>query len=158
MWALSAGRELLEGLRISPRALAAQGASLATDGARRNGMEWLSVPDITFDHLLAEAAELEGIAPDIRAQLSRDALYLHYLDRQDRDAEALQRDEAHEIPQDFDYGALSSLSGELKQKLTRARPANIAQAARIEGITPAALVLILSRLKQDARAEGRRRA
>ena len=158
MSALTSGRALLERLRISPRALAAHGVSLAPDGARRNGMEWLSVPDITFDHLLKEAPELQAITPDIRDQLSRDALYLHYLDRQDRDAVALKRDEAHEIPSDFDYGALSSLSGELKQKLARARPSNIAQAARIEGITPAALVLILSRLKQDARSAGRRRA
>lgn len=158
MEALASGRQQLEALQISPRALLSHGVSLAPDGARRNGMEWLSVPDVTFDHLMAEAPELDDIAPEIRAQLARDALYLHYLDRQDRDAEALKRDEAHEIPADFDYGALSSLSRELKQKLMRARPGTIAQAARIEGITPAALVLILARLKQDARSVARRRA
>lgn len=121
-------------------------------------MEWLSVPDVTFEHLVAEAPELQRIDPEICAQLSRDALYLHYLDRQDRDAEALKRDEAYEIPGNFDYSALSGLSGELKQKLMRSRPASIAQASRIEGITPAALVLILSRLKQSARSNERQRA
>ncbi len=156
--ALAAGRDLLGAVRISPRALMVRGATLAPDGARRTALEWLSVPDVTFDHLLAEVPELERIAPEARAQLSRDALYMNYLDRQERDAAALRRDEDHAIPQDFDYGALSSLSAELTQKLERARPATLAQAARIEGMTPAALVLILSRLKKDARSAGLRRA
>ena len=78
----------------------------------------------------------------------------HYILRQEADVAALRRDEAHAIPADFDYAALQGLSNELKAKLTLARPATLAQAGRVEGMTPAALTLILATL----RAAERRRA
>jgi tRNA uridine 5-carboxymethylaminomethyl modification enzyme len=87
----------------------------------------------------------------VREQVARDAMYARYADRQANDAEALRRDEALLIPVDFDYSELSGLSNELKAKLQRLRPASIAQAGRIEGMTPAALVLILAILKRNER-------
>ena len=81
------------------------------------------------------------LEPRIAAQLEVDARYAAYLRRQDQDVAQLQRDEAVRIPADFDYAALPSLSAEVRQKMARHRPATIAQAGRIEGMTPAALLL-----------------
>jgi tRNA uridine 5-carboxymethylaminomethyl modification enzyme len=151
---LARGRARLEALSFTPRQLAGEGARVGADGARRDGFDALSLPEVSFELLARLAPELEDVAPETRAQLERDALYANYLERQEADAAALRRDEAHGIPEDFDYDALSGLSNELKSKLIRARPATLAQASRVEGITPAALMLILARL----RAEERKRA
>ena len=151
MQALEAARARLDGLSFSARQLAGEGARIGVDGARRSGFEALGLPDARFDMLVRLAPELADIAPETSAQIARDALYASYLPRQEADAAALRRDEAHAIPADFDYGALQGLSNELKDKLSRARPATLAQAARIEGITPAALTLILSRLRAAER-------
>ena len=158
MDALARGRAQLEGCHLTPRALVAQGVAAAIDGARRSAFEWLSAPDVTRDTLIAAAPELSGIPSEIFAQLARDALYHTYLARQSREAEALRRDEDRAIPATFDYAALPSLSNELRQKLAQRRPETLAQAARIEGVTPAALVLILARLKNEEAATARRSA
>ena len=83
--------------------------------------------------------------------MAKDALYANYIDRQKRDVESLKRDELHEIPSSFSYNGIDGLSNELKIKLGRARPANLAQAAKVDGITPAALTLLLAKLKQAER-------
>lgn len=80
-----------------------------------------------------------------------DARYRAYVDRQEEDVAALRRDEAMAIPADFDFSALPSLSGEIRQKLAKFRPATIAQAGRIEGMTPAALLVLLAHLKAGKR-------
>lgn len=149
--ALAAARERLEGLSFTARQLAAEGARVGVDGPRRNGFEALGLPDATFDMLERLDPTLEVIDAATRAQLSRDALYASYLDRQAEDAEAVRKEEGQAIPDDFDYGALSGLSYELRTKLEHARPASLAQAARLEGMTPAALTLILARLKASER-------
>jgi len=87
----------------------------------------------------------------LQIQIWRDALYAPYEDRQKADAETLRRDENVEIPGAFDYDSLAGLSAELKAKLTRARPVNLLQAGRIEGMTPAALTLILARVRRERR-------
>ena len=88
-----------------------------------------------------------------RAQLEKDALYANYIDRQNRDVEAMKRDEAQEIPTEFDYSAIPGLSNELQSKLSAARPGNLAQAGRVDGMTPAALTLIMARLRQERRGK-----
>ena len=80
--------------------------------------------------------------------MERDALYAKYAERQDRDVAAIRRDEAEVLPDDLDYGAMSGLSGELRAKLSAARPDTLGQAARVEGMTPAALTLILAKVRQ----------
>ena len=82
-----------------------------------------------------------------RAQLERDALYANYVDRQKQDVERLRKDEKHAIPGDFDFAAVNGLSNELRNKLQQVRPRDLAQAGRIDGMTPAALALILGRLR-----------
>jgi tRNA uridine 5-carboxymethylaminomethyl modification enzyme len=94
---------------------------------------------------------LADVADDIRRQVERDALYANYIARQQRDIDLLQKDEAHIIPSDFDYRVIDGLSNELTSKLENTAPTNLAQAARIDGMTPAALTLILSHLKRGSR-------
>ncbi|MEO1140705.1 MAG: tRNA uridine-5-carboxymethylaminomethyl(34) synthesis enzyme MnmG, partial [Pseudomonadota bacterium] len=88
---------------------------------------------------------------ETKAQLEKDALYANYIERQNRDVEMMRRDEALVIPQDFDFQGIEGLSNELKSKLTATRPTNLAQASRIDGMTPAALTLLLARLRHSAR-------
>lgn len=149
--ALAKGRNLLESCVFTPQSAAGIGIQVGQDGQRRSAFRLLSMPDVTFGQLAAGAVELQAIAPEIAEQLSRDALYSSFIDRQSDDAERLKRDEAREIPEGFDYSALAGLSTELRGKLQRARPSTLAQAARLEGITPAALTLILAVLRRDGR-------
>ncbi len=153
MDALGAARSALETRSYSAAQARKLGVTLSQDGTRRTGFALLSLPGVTVDQLATNDEELSAIAPDIRRQVEKDALYANYIDRQKRDVEALQRDEAHRIPPEFDYDALDGLTRELSGKLSRIRPETIAQAGRIEGITPAALTLILAKLRQADRAK-----
>jgi len=153
MDALSAARSTLDQLSFTPREARAVGAKVSEDGARRSGLELLALPDMTFDRLESASSELAGVEPEIRRQIEKDALYANYIARQQAEVEALKRDEAQRIPAGFRYDDLSGLNNELKAKLTRIRPETIAQAGRIEGMTPAALTLILAKLRQNVRSK-----
>lgn len=148
---LVAARQRLEVEAYTPRQLAGLGLTVNQDGARRSGFQLLSFPDVGFDHLITLNSSFADIDAETREQLARDALYANYIDRQQRDVDAMKRDEQHEIPTTFDFVAIDGLSNELKTKLAKSRPANLAQAARIDGMTPAALTLILARLRRDKR-------
>ncbi len=152
MDALGAGRAALDSLVLTPKEAAGFGMNVSQDGQRRSGFALLSFPDISFADLERADPSLAEMSIEVREQLSRDALYANYLVRQNADAEAMRRDEAHEIPEDFDYGILPSLSNELRDKLRRAQPRTLAQAGRIDGMTPAALTLILATLRRSGRA------
>ena len=145
--ALGAARAGLEALSVTPKQLAAQGVRLNQDGIRRSGFEVLSFPEVQFSDLVTLAPELAPVPEDIRLQIARDALYAPYLQRQAAGIAALQRDESHEIPAGFQYVGLQGLSNELQLKLTRVQPGTLAQAGRVEGMTPAALTLLLARIK-----------
>lgn len=151
MQALTQGLAALEAVTLTPRAAALAGISVGQDGQRRSAFEYLSFPDVTFDDLLRAAPQLADIGHETREQIARDATYAAYMDRQRADVDALRRDEGHAIPEHFDYGRLPGLSNELKAKLERVRPQTLAQAARIEGVTPAALALILARIRRAVR-------
>ncbi len=148
---LEAGRARLESQSWTPREISEHGVKIAADGARRNGYQLLAFPDVSFETLVSLEPSLESTDFETRRQLERDALYANYIERQKRDVEAMQRDEAQEIPESFDFEGLQGLSAELRQKLSAARPATLAQAGRVEGMTPAALTLILARLRQAQR-------
>ncbi|KZY37934.1 tRNA uridine(34) 5-carboxymethylaminomethyl synthesis enzyme MnmG [Roseovarius sp. HI0049] len=141
-------RRKLEGTDYTPKDLMAIGLKVNADGSRRNGFQLLSFPDVNFGMLAKLDPTLEKIDNCTRAQLEKDALYANYIERQNRDVEMLRRDEAQTIPSGFDFMSIVGLSNELKFKLSSARPGNLAQAARIDGMTPAALTLILARLRQ----------
>lgn len=140
-------RVQMESVNLSPQEAAQAGIPVNKDGKRRNAFELLSFPNVDLSQIIRLVDGLAGVGSEILTQIERDALYSSYIERQNKDAEALQRDEAVVIPTDFDFGGLSGLSNELKTKLTRAAPATLAQAAKIDGITPAALTLILAKLR-----------
>ncbi len=148
---LSAGREMLERQTFTPREVNTLGMSINPDGPRRTPFQLLSLPEIEFTHLEQLDPELRSIEPEIQSQLAKDALYSNYIDRQKRDVELLRKDELQEIPANFDYSRIDGLSNELKLKLGRAQPANLSQASRVDGMTPAALTLLLAKMKQAQR-------
>ncbi|WP_085877973.1 tRNA uridine-5-carboxymethylaminomethyl(34) synthesis enzyme MnmG [Roseisalinus antarcticus] len=151
--ALEAGRAQLADVQLSARDISATGAKLNKDGPARTGAEALALSDFDFDALLGLAPELSVIAPPIRDQLKRDALYAHYIQRQEKDVAALKRDEAQVIPDDLRYETIQGLSTELASKLSQARPGTIGQAARIDGMTPAALLIVLARIRRGQLAK-----
>tara|TARA_B100000614_G_scaffold38386_1_gene30749 strand:+ start:444 stop:2309 length:1866 start_codon:yes stop_codon:yes gene_type:complete len=140
---------ILSEKEFTPNQLIAQGISVSQDGNKRNLKQVLAFPNITFDRITVFDSRLSLIEREIQQQVHRDSLYSNYIDRQEKDIEAIKRDEAIKIPSSFDYKSMSGLSNELKNKLLTQKPKNIAQASRIEGMTPAALFLILSKVKQS---------
>ncbi len=151
--ALEQGRTLLESVKFSSNVLKEAGFDVARDGSKRTAFQMLSFKGVTIRSLTPLAEGLHELDDDIACQLERDALYVNYIERQARDVDVLKRDEAHVIPADFSYASLQGLSNELKSKLDAARPETIAQAGRIDGMTPAALTLILAKLRQKGRKE-----
>lgn len=146
--AMADGRALLQSLTATPDEANGKGMSINRDGRRRSAFELLAFPDMTMARLAALWPELAGISAPVAAQLEIDARYDIYLRRQEADIEAYRKDEAIAIPAALDYGAIAGLSTELRQKLQRDRPASLAQASRIDGMTPAALMLILAHVKK----------
>lgn len=150
---LAEGRERLESQSFTPKQLNELGLKVNQDGSRRTAFQLLAFPDIDFSSLVQLDATFSDIDRKTQSQLEKDALYANYIERQNRDVAMLKRDEAQEIPDGFDYASVGGLSNELKSKLTQVRPANLAQAGRIDGMTPAALTLLLARLRQDRRGK-----
>ncbi|GGF67861.1 tRNA uridine 5-carboxymethylaminomethyl modification enzyme [Mameliella alba] len=150
---LAAGREKLDALSFSPNQLRSIGINVNQDGVGRSGFQMLSFKDVSLQTLVQLDEGLGVLDSETAAQLEREALYANYLERQARDVEVLKKDEAVEIPLGFDFESLQGLSNELKMKLTRTRPETIAQAGRIDGMTPAALTLILAKLRQHLRKD-----
>ncbi len=152
--ALASARQFLESINLTPTEARGHGLSLNADGQRRSGMDLLSYPNIDCRLLARIWPEIASLPQAVCRQVEIEALYRNYLDRQQMEQAQLGRDEARSVPDDFDYSALPGLSAELREKLVRIRPRNLGQAGRIEGMTPAALMLILAHL----RASERRRA
>ena len=138
---------LLE-IDASPNELKAHGLDINQDGIRRNGMDLLAYQNINFDRLTTIWSPLLGTRPDVIEQLEIDATYAGYLDRQEADIKALRRDEALQLPPDIDYTGIASLSNEVRDKLMTVRPETIGQAARISGVTPAAITALLAHVKK----------
>ncbi|WP_428669627.1 tRNA uridine-5-carboxymethylaminomethyl(34) synthesis enzyme MnmG, partial [Roseibium sp.] len=146
---ISEAGELLKRLTVTPAEAQKRGLPVNQDGIRRSAFDLLSYPNVTYESLAAVWPELEDIDRSIAEQVATDALYAVYLDRQRADIEALKRDEALGIPDGFNYEAITGLSNEVRQKLMDIRPATLGQASRMDGMTPAALTLILSHLKRQ---------
>lgn len=142
----------LKSKSLTPKEINAGGVSVNQDGNRRDGIQVLAFPDVKFEDVLDLFPELTETPKVIREQVERDALYSNYIARQQKDVDALKRDEAQKIPKGFDYTTIDSLSNELKQKLGQVQPMNLAQAGRVDGMTPAALTLLLAKLRQRKRA------
>lgn len=152
---LNYGTQLLKGLNLTPQQAGEKGIKINQDGIRRSAYDLLAYGDISMERLSNVWPELNGLESDIREQLEIEASYAVYLERQDADIKALKKEEGKIIPLDFDYDLLSGLSNELKQKLLVARPDNLGQASRVDGMTPAALTLILAHLRKAQQSTSR---
>jgi tRNA uridine 5-carboxymethylaminomethyl modification enzyme len=146
--ALRRARDLLDDLAASPQALRALGIEVNLDGARRTAYQLLAYPEITLERLSHVWPTLRSIAGDIADQIENDGRYQGYLQRQSADIRAFQRDHALELPEDLDYASVGGLSTEVRCKLELARPATLAAAARIPGVTPAALTALLAHVRK----------
>lgn len=140
--------ELLRERTLSPNQAAAAGLELNRDGIRRSAFQILSYPAVDFDALLRVWPDLAGFSESVRARVAADATYAVYLDRQAAEIESYQRDQALALPGDLDLDGISGLSNELRLKLRAAWPSNLAQAGRIEGMTPAALTLLAAHARK----------
>jgi tRNA uridine 5-carboxymethylaminomethyl modification enzyme len=142
---LNVSRETMARLNLTPPQAASHGIAVRQDGVRRSALDLLSLSDMaTISRIWPE---LGAIAPDVVEQLEIDAQYAGYLDRQQADILAFRRDEARALPSNLDYRAVIGLSTEVRTKLEAIRPATLGQAARIEGVTAAALTLVLAHVK-----------
>ncbi|MBV9569678.1 MAG: tRNA uridine-5-carboxymethylaminomethyl(34) synthesis enzyme MnmG [Alphaproteobacteria bacterium] len=144
---LNQAREQMKNLTLTPNQAQRHGIAIKSDGARRSGAQLLSLPDVRLENLARIWPELAGFAPDVIEQLEIDAQYTGYLDRQEADVIAFRREEGLHIPSDLDYGAVRGLSTEAMQKLEQIRPVTLGQAGRIDGVTPAALTLVLAHIR-----------
>jgi tRNA uridine 5-carboxymethylaminomethyl modification enzyme len=146
---LSHGRNLLEARTFTPKEAGSVGIALNKDGQRRTGFQLLAFPDVTFDQVRDLDSSLADVSEEIAEQISKDALYANYIKRQENDVALLKKDEGETIPAAFDYSVIDGLSTELKSKLIAARPESLSQASRIDGMTPAALTLLLALLRRS---------
>ncbi len=144
---LEQAKAVLAALSLPAREAKARGFIVSQDGKPRTAMALLAQSKAGFDPLLSVWSELEQIEPKIREQLSADAIYASYVIRQEKSISTLKKDHGHKIPADFSYRGIAGLSNELCEKLERVRPETLDQANRIEGMTPSALIVLLSQLK-----------
>jgi tRNA uridine 5-carboxymethylaminomethyl modification enzyme len=138
-------------LAASPTALARHGIAVSKDGAPRSAFDLLALADMDVARLAGIWPELAALPAEAARQLEIEARYARYVERQAEDAAALRREDATALPREIDYGALPGLSKELAEKLAAARPETLGQAARLEGMTPAALTLLLIQAKRSER-------
>ena len=159
MAALDRARAAVRAVSLTPHQAADHGIALNQDGVRRTGEDLLATARVTVEelqHIWPDA--LGDVAPAIAEQLEIDARYSGYLERQEADIVAFRRDEALAIPADLDFAGLPGLSNELVEKFTAARPATLGAAARIAGVTPAALTVLLAHVKRRSRRPVRRQS
>ncbi|MBN9346097.1 MAG: tRNA uridine-5-carboxymethylaminomethyl(34) synthesis enzyme MnmG [Devosia sp.] len=148
--ALDGGRRLLDALTMTPTEARKNGVVVNADGQRRSAFDLLAYPDVTVEDVTRLWPEIGAIGTPILEQLSIDAQYAVYLERQRADVAAMRRDEAVGIPDWLDYSMIPGLSAELRQKLTQHKPATMAQAQALEGMTPAAATLLLAIIRRGA--------
>jgi tRNA uridine 5-carboxymethylaminomethyl modification enzyme len=148
--ALDEARALARRLKLSPQALKAHGLAVNEDGIARSAADLLAYPGIDLARLARVWPALAAIAPDIAEQIEIDGKYAGYIERQEAEIRAFRRDEAMKLPRDLDYAAIGSLSTEVRGKLSAARPETLGAAARVSGVTPAALVALLRHVRRDA--------
>ncbi len=146
--ALSRGREMVQSLQATPNELSDRGVKVNKDGVRRSAAALLSYPNISWADLQKLWPEMGEIAPDIQEQLEIDSLYAGYMDRHEADIAAYRKDENLVLPKALDYSKVGSLSNEIRQKLEQVNPTTLGEAARIPGVTPAAVIALLRYVKK----------
>jgi tRNA uridine 5-carboxymethylaminomethyl modification enzyme len=155
MTELDAARAMARDLTVTPSEAARHGVALRKDGQRRSAFDLLSYPDIGIGDLARIWPRLGELPQRIAEQVEIDAKYQVYLSRQAADVESYRRDESLTLPDDLDYAALPGLSNEARHKLQTHRPRTIGHAGRIDGMTPAALTLLVAHLRRQGRKSAR---
>lgn len=145
-----AAREMFEGVDITSSAAASAGLKVNQDGTRRTPFALLAHPEVDMAQIMGFWPAFASLSETVLEKLEIDAKYAVYLDRQRADINAMQRDEQRRIPDWLDYAALPGLSMEMKQKLSTQRPETIAAAQAIDGVTPAAILLVLSVIRRGS--------
>ncbi|WP_395647243.1 tRNA uridine-5-carboxymethylaminomethyl(34) synthesis enzyme MnmG [Terricaulis sp.] len=148
---IESARALAHALELTPAQAEAKGLRVNQDGQRRDALQLLAYPTISFAQLAAIWPELNALSAQAREQLEIDALYSGYLERQALDVAAFKRDEDLKLDPDLDYASVGGLSNEVREKLRAARPVTLGQASRIEGVTPGALTALLAHVKRSER-------
>jgi tRNA uridine 5-carboxymethylaminomethyl modification enzyme len=146
---VQAARALVTDISLSPTEAARLGLPVNQDGRRRSLLDLIAHPQVGFDRLAGHFPELGALTADAREQVEIEAVYSGYLGRQEADILAFRRDEGMRIPEGFDYSDVGGLSNEVRQKLEAVRPGTLGQAARIEGVTAAAITMLLGQLKRS---------
>ena len=145
------GMDILTAKVFTPKQVAETGVKINQDGTKRTLFDLLSMNGFDMKCAAKLAPAVDSIDPDIQLQLANDAMYAHYIARQDRDAEGLKRDEQTALDVNFDYSAVSGISNEMQNKLLKAKPETIAKAAKIDGMTPACLSILMAIAKSSQR-------
>ncbi|MEL6784078.1 MAG: tRNA uridine-5-carboxymethylaminomethyl(34) synthesis enzyme MnmG [Pseudomonadota bacterium] len=146
--ALENARALCESLTATPKALAEIGLTIAQDGVRRSAFELMRYQEVDIPKLTEFWPELGNIDAEIAEQMKIDATYAVYMERQKADIEAVKRDEDLAIPSDMSFAGIPGLSMELQSKLETVKPTSLGQAGRIDGMTPAAMTLVLAHTRR----------
>ena len=149
--ALQDARTMTEALTLTPNEAARHGLALRKDGQRRSAFELLSYPDFAIADLAPIWPQLGALDAKIAEQIEIDAKYTVYLDRQAADVESYRRDESLVLSDNIDYATVAGLSNEARHKLQTHRPRTVGQAARIDGMTPAALTLLAAHIHRQSR-------
>lgn len=151
--ALRKAKKTCASVTLTPQEAARYGLSINHDGQRRSGLDLLTYPDIDMARLSQIWPDLGAIPCKIAEQVEIEASYSVYLDRQQADIATFRRDEGLTIPAGTDYGLIGGLTNEIREKLVSVQPRSVGQAARIEGMTPAALLLLAAHVRRqpDAR-------
>lgn len=153
MQELDTARDLMASLKASPNKLAGFGLKINADGVVRSALDLISYPTVSISDLIPVWPQLAELDSKITNQLEIDGKYEGYIDRQDSDIRAFRKDERLILPVDLDVDAIGSLSVEIRQKLQQIRPETLGAAARIPGMTPAAVVALLRYVKKDKKTQ-----
>ena len=145
--------KLAHELKETPNILAQKGFKVNQDGVRRSAIDMLGYPHVTVHRLLPLWPDLGDFSPDIIEQLEIAGCYAGYMERQATDIRAFRSDESLKLPDDLDYANIGGLSTEIVSKLIETKPATLGQAARISGVTPAALTALLGYVRRVARQD-----
>ena len=145
---LDSARRMAASASLPAAAVQRAGIAIRQDGQRRSVLDLLALPDVPQDWLASAFPWLSTLSPRVRDMLRTDALYANYLPRQDAEIRAFRREEAVTLGPEIDYGAIGGLSAEVRTKLAAQRPASLGAAARIEGMTPAAVAALSAHVRR----------
>ena len=145
----------MKSLKISPNEAEKFNIKIAKDGIKRSALDILSRDGVTFDKLRSIWNEIPKASRKEEEQIEISSHYLGYLEKQEADIIAFRKDENLIIPESVDYNNLSGLSNEVKSKFKLIKPRTLGQALRIDGITPAAVYILLAHVKRGHRIQQR---